>query len=303
MSKSQLEKVLDHLINEDAEAAEALLHEFILGKARQIHKEIMEEEDGLEDASLDEDDNEVAGEGEGEEYIEGDELEGSEDESEEDEASNDIEGEIGSEEGEKSVEELSAEVQDLQADLADLQAQFAKIMDVESDEHGEELGDIEGTGSEDDSVEGEISGDISEPLGGEEETEESFQFEEFEDLDESFELEPVKVDVKAGAEIGTGGKVAQNNDSPLPQKKIGDRAFKGKPVEIKAEEHKGFEREAAPSVKDKPLLKNQVKNSMQNREKVSKEGDKAALINKTEAEFGGPNDRSPIGSKGSRTGA
>lgn len=309
MSKSQLEKVLEHLINEDVEAAEALFHDFILGKARQIHKELMEEADGLEESSL----------GEDEEYFGGDELEGGEEGSEGgegeeavaggeeggEEAVADIEGELGDEEGgEKSVEDLEAEVQDLQADLADLKAQFEQLMDVEGDEHGDELNGSEEEAGEVDGGEG----DISEPLtgegeGSEDETEESFNFNEFEDLDESFELEPVKVDVKAGTEIGTGSKIAQNNESPIPQKKVGDRAFKGKPVEIKAEEHKGYDREPSPTVKDRPLLKNQVKNAQANLEKVSKEGDKAALINKTEAEFGGPNDKSPIGSKGSRTGA
>ena len=49
MSKSQLEKVLEHLINEDVDAAESLLHDFILAKARQIHKELMEDEDELDE--------------------------------------------------------------------------------------------------------------------------------------------------------------------------------------------------------------------------------------------------------------
>lgn len=309
MSKSQLEKVLEHLINEDVEAAEALLHDFILGKARQIHKELMEEADGLEESSLGGEEYFEAGEVEGEEGEEGEGEVAPEAGEGEEEAAADIEGEIAPEAevgGEKSVEELEAEVQDLQADLADLKAQFEKMMDVEGEEHGDELN---GQEEEVPGGEEEVAGDISEPLAGEgdvdggEVAEESFDFDAFEDLDESFELEPVKVDVKAGTEIGTGGKIAQNNDSPIPQKKVGDRAFKGKPVEIKAEEHKGYDREPAPTVKDKPLLKNQVKNAQANLEKVSKEGDKSALINKTESEFGGPNDKSPIGSKGSRTGA
>jgi len=289
-----------------------MLHEFILSKARQIHKELMEEEeDGMEDEKLGEDDGEEFYgdqelDGEGSEDGEG--LEGSEDGSEGGEegtddagASDDLSGDLNAEEP-LSVEELTSEVRDIQADMAQMTAEFEKLMGAEAgeEEHeGEFGGDDEGE-----------EGNLDEPLTGDdglegEPEEESFQFEEFEDLDESFELEPVKVEIKAGKEIGQGPTLKQNSQSPIPQEKVDNRAFKGKPVQIKATEHSGYEREASPSVKEMPQRKNQVKSSKNVLTTKDKEGGsegKSALINKTEQEFGGPNDKSPIGSKGSRTG-
>lgn len=315
MSKSQLEKVLEHLINDDAATAEALLHEFIVAQAKKVHRDLMVEAEGIEEESLSEESEEYydAGELEGEEGDEEAEAgeageEGSEDEEGGEEAAADLSGEMGGEVdgGEESAEDR---IDDLEAKLEKLQAEFDSLMAAEEDEHGEDLnGDGEIAGAEG----GE--GDVSEPLNpvstedGEglegDEMEESFMFdEEFADLEESFELEPVKVEIRDGKEIGAGApNVFQNVTSPIPQKKVGDRAFQGKAIEVKSTQHKGYAKEASPSVKELPLRKNQVKHAQDNLEGVSKEGDKSALLNKKDG-FGAENNKSPIGSSGARTGA
>lgn len=118
--------------------------------------------------------------------------------------------------------------------------------------------------------------------------------EDFADLEESFNLEPV-ADPKLGdKEIGaSGAKVAMNTKSPLPNRKGADRVG-GAAVEIKSDEHKGYDREPAPEVKTRPLLKNQVKKATDGRTSVSKEGDKSAMLNKKDG-FGSDSPKSPIG--------
>lgn len=118
---------------------------------------------------------------------------------------------------------------------------------------------------------------------------------DFADLEESWTLEPVKdPNLQGGKEIGAhGAKVHLNDKSPLPEHDAEGRVG-GAAVEIKAEEHHGYDREPAPEVKGKPLLKNQVKKSTDGRTKVSKEGDKSAMLN-SKAGFGSDSPKSPIG--------
>lgn len=118
---------------------------------------------------------------------------------------------------------------------------------------------------------------------------------DFADLEESWNLEPVKdPNLQGGKEIGAdGAKVHLNDKSPLPEHDA-DARVGGKAVEIKSDHHEGHEREAAPEVKSKPLLKNQVKKSTDGRTKVSKEGDKSAMLN-SKAGFGSDSPKSPIG--------
>lgn len=106
--------------------------------------------------------------------------------------------------------------------------------------------------------------------------------EEFDDITESIvsELEKVMVTMSDGKEIGSGKSFSQNTKSPALQKKPNPMTD-GKPVKIKAEEHKGFERETSPAVKDMKKRKNTKTKADQGQSSVSKEGDKSALINKT----------------------
>lgn len=118
---------------------------------------------------------------------------------------------------------------------------------------------------------------------------------DFDDLEESWTLEPVKdPNLQGGKEIGANGaKVNLNDKSPLPEHDA-DARVGGRAVEIKSDHHEGHEREASPEVKGRPLLKNQVKKATDGRTKVSKEGDKSAQLN-SKAGFGSDSPKSPIG--------
>jgi hypothetical protein len=118
---------------------------------------------------------------------------------------------------------------------------------------------------------------------------------DFADLEESWTLEPVKdPNLNGGKEIGAdGAKVAVNDKSPLPEHDA-DARVGGKAVEIHSDHHEGHEREAAPEVKARPLLKNQVKKATDGQTKVSKEGDKSAKLNSKDG-FGSDSPKSPIG--------
>ncbi len=88
------------------------------------------------------------------------------------------------------------------------------------------------------------------------------------------------VSMTDGKEIAAGKSFTQNNKSPALQKKP-NVTQDGKPVQIKATEHSGFERETAPAVKDMKKRKNTKSKATDGQSGVSKEGDKSALINKT----------------------
>lgn len=303
MKTVDLNKVLEMLVNEEHSEASGLLHEWFVERSKQVHEELMQEDSTLSQDI--EDDQEAI---ESEEFYseaEGDDAEA--------EAGEELDGdvEVGGEElpvdDVVGGEELPAEetigdtIEDLEAVMARLKAEFAEI--TGADEAGDE---VEGP---------EMDVDAEEPVdfGGEEVelADETLAFEskeededaeevtesedDFADLEESWTLEPVKdPNLNGGKEIGAdGAKVAVNDKSPLPEHDA-DARVGGKAVEIHAETHEGHEREPAPEVKAKPLLKNQVKKATDGRTKVSKEGDKSAMLN-SKAGFGSDSPKSPVG--------
>ncbi|RYD60614.1 MAG: hypothetical protein EOP83_18975, partial [Verrucomicrobiaceae bacterium] len=223
-------------------------------------------------------------------------------------------GEDAGMEGEGSTEDRLA---DLESQLEDLQAEFESMMGGDSAEGDLDgaAGDIEGGMDDmggdlggdiagDDTMGGEVDGDMDSSETGdmadsmeddmeqapvheadeseEENEDETLEEESFDDITESVisELEKVMVSMTDGKEIAAGKSFSQNNKSPALQKKPNPMSD-GKPVTIKATEHKGFERETAPSVKDMKARKNTKKKADAGQSSVSKEGDKSALINKT----------------------
>jgi hypothetical protein len=308
MQKVELSEVLDLLIAENREEAETKLHEWFVAKSKGILEELMQEDDeALDDiesdqaeieteeyygdADLAEADDEVEGEGDDEIVADaGDEIEG-------DEVAGDLE-DVGGEFGEEEMD-VEDKVEDLEAQLASLKAEFDKLMGVEEVEHDMDMdadGDIGGDMDMDMDMGDEVKAEgmfEAEDKDDEDEEELKESDDDFEDLEESFELEKVADPGLSGEkEVGHGGKVAVHKDSPIPQKKTTDRVG-GKAVEIKGKEHKGYEREAAPQVQDKPILKNQVRNAKADLENVKQpEGDKSALLNKGPAPDKG---KSPIG--------
>lgn len=100
-----------------------------------------------------------------------------------------------------------------------------------------------------------------------------------------------------GAQVGEEGKVSVNTKAALPSHKAKDRVG-GEPVEVKAEEHKGYEMEKAPKVVDK-MTKRHVQNSKDDPKKVADKGDKSALLNSKKG-FGSEEASSPISGKGAK---
>jgi hypothetical protein len=323
MNKVDLNQVLDLLINEEREEASKLLHNWFVNVSKDIHESLMQEDDevlederlqDIEDDKSDIESEEYFGEGDlDDESAEGGEEDADAEVGAEGDADADAEG--GAEFGAPEAEEVPVEdrVEDLEATLAALKAQFAELMGGEApadagmdgaaeapaDEFGAEVPAEEGMAFESEESEDEDKLEESDKDEDEDKLEEGeetvFEDDDFVDLEESFELEPVAdPKLNGGKEIGSDGKAVSVNDkSPIPQKKGPDRVG-GKPVEIKAKEHKGYERETAPGVKTQGLLKNQVKNAKADLTGVSKEGDKSAMLNKKDG-FGSDSPKSPIG--------
>lgn len=218
-----------------------------------------------------------------------------------------------------AVEDLTVDerVEDLEAQLEALRAEFASLMgdeagdDVADDDAGEEEGEEEIVDGDSDEEETEGDDEVEEAIapgvpgkkttfsqksgidfGGHQRIREDEELEEdFADLEESadYKLEPVAAEKlkTEGETTGVGKKVKVTKDSPIPQRAPDERAG-GDPVEIKGKTHKGYAREAAPTV----LGGNEkFKNSQKAPKKISKEGDKSAVINKGPAPDKG---KSPI---------
>lgn len=291
MKTVDLNKVLEMLVNEEHTEAAGLLHEWFVERSKQIHEELVAEDNTLSQDI--EDDQEAIQSEEFYSEAEGDD-ESAEDEAGEEapEADVDAEAPVADADAEmdgefetpaevSAEEELGDTIEDLEAVMARLKAEFAAIT-------GEEVPGDEEMGPE-------MDADVAEPVDMDMDGDIDAVDGDFADLEESWTLEPVKdPNLNGGKEIGAdGAKVAVNDKSPLPEHDA-DARVGGKAVEIHAEEHHGYDREPAPEVKAKPLLKNQVKKSTDGRTKVSKEGDKSAMLNSKEG-FGSDSPKSPIG--------
>lgn len=307
--KVDLQKVLEMLINEEQDQATGLLHQWFVEQSKAVHESIMQEDDGVlegDDQTQDiEDDQDAI---KSEEYYS--EAEGDDEEAE----AADVEADADAEADAVDVDldagldgaevedgaDVQDQIEDLQADLARLKAEFNALMGVEEKEHDADIdgdGEIAGADVDAEEEEAEVAeeGLTLEAEEVEESEEAVLEDDDFADLEESFKLEPVAdPNLSGGKEIGkAGAAVSVNDTSPIPQKK-GEARVGGAAVEIKAKEHKGYAREAAPEVKKSPLLKNQVKNAKADLEGVSKEGDKSAVLNKKDG-FGSDSPKSPIG--------
>jgi hypothetical protein len=302
MKTVDLNKVLEMLINEEHDEASGLLHEWFVTKTKQAHEALMMEDNKLSQDIEDDQEaiksEEFYGEAEGDDEVEADvdvDADGvGVDADAEEVVGPDAELELpGDESLEGSVEDqIQDTIEDLDAVMARLKAEFAEITGGEevSDETEVEAGDE--FGAEPFGDEAEVEAEVEETFTVGEVTEAE---EDFADLEESWDLEAVKdPNLNGGKEIGAAGaKVAVNDKSPLPEHDA-DARVGGNVVEIHAEEHSGYDREAAPAVKARPLKKNEVKKTFDGQSKVSKEGDKSAMLNSTKG-FGSDSPKSPIG--------
>ena len=140
-TKSTLEQMLEHLVNDDTAKAEELFHDYVVAKSREVYENLIEEEmedEEVEEASKDEESeedkvDEASEESEDEaveEEFEEVAVEGDDEEGEMDamggDATDDLAGEIedGEDTGEKEPEEL---FQDLDSIVDELQAKFDEL--------------------------------------------------------------------------------------------------------------------------------------------------------------------------------
>lgn len=184
MHQKKLSRVLDLIINEETEAAAALLHDFLVEKSRVIYEEVM-----CDDEESDEDKEEVCEEFGDESEKEGfaadveadnDEIDADEQddlsdvdaESDADEGEEEDEGEFGEEEGEEDLED---KVDSLTAQLDALQAAFDELLSQEAEEPNHDFSDIgDEFGDEDEFGGEEVGGDEFAGKFGDEEFEESY---------------------------------------------------------------------------------------------------------------------------------
>lgn len=325
--RSILEKAFVALLNEEQDKAEELFHKFMVERARQIHESLREGEDvdmdecekevteethfneedlaeleegdyseeyANEDEEMPEDD---MSDEESDEYsFDSDEVYSDED-SDEDAVDSD-EDDMDSDEDDSDTDMSSEErIDSLEDQIEKLTAEFEAILDAIGDddsEEGEEEHDSEEHDS-DDVDSDEVDSDEVEDFDDAdmEEMPESEMYEDFNDLTESIidELEKVKVSLEDGKEIGTGSKIDQNTGAAIPQKNKEAR-MGGEPIKMKSAEHKGYARETAPATKDMPKRRNTRPAATAGMDKVSKEGNKSAEINKLSSESG--NTTSPL---------
>lgn len=188
MDNKKFEQLMDLVINEDIEKAQALFHDIVVEKSREIYEGLMDEEFASTDQTgglLDEIGAEEEGIGEGED----DEFDGIEGDDEVDLDSDEFGDEFGDEEG--GEEDLEDRVVDLEDKLDELMAEFEELLAKEDgEEGGEDFGDEEDFGGE----------EGGEDFGGEEgagdemmESSEEEDEEEEDTLEESVQLQKVSV--------------------------------------------------------------------------------------------------------------
>ena len=317
---NKLEKVLELLVNENEKQASALLHEWFVEKAREIHNQLVAEDDAV----LDDEHDEIAAETF---YEDDDSDEDSEDDMEADDAEMELDADLADDDAELAdmddmddMEDddagLDARVDDLESELEALKAEFEQLMadedsedadsdldmdDMDDEPVEENIYDTEGEGSHDaedfiDAGHGDMDGVYE---GEDEDLDEEFVLDEdeFADLEESaMALLSTVPGKNAEAEIGTGAgkKLSVNTDSPVPQHKVEDR-IAGEPVQRKSSEHNGFGMETPPTTKMGNGAKNPnnvEKKAKDPLSKVARDGDSSAKLNHVEGGEG--NMHSPV---------
>jgi hypothetical protein len=308
--RSILEKAIVALLNEEHEQAEALFHRFMVERARQIHESLRQGEESPEDFGdeitenyFTEDDltDLVSDSGE-DDAVEGDDAVDADvdaDASVDDEGA-DLDADLPAEtdttaEGDFDTDasaegDVETRLDDLEDQLDRLMSEFesamAEMNGGESDEDFsnedettndfDDAGDVSTFGDDSD-VDADASAEAEDEVT---ESEDEDCDDEFDDISESIvsELEKISVTLTDGKEVGDGKSFSQNKGNALPSKKAD--ANDAKPFALKAEEHTGFERETAPSVKSLPKRKNTRSSFTDGNKSVSKQGDGSATLNK-----------------------
>jgi hypothetical protein len=184
MSKNKFEKMLERLVNEDREGAEALFHEIVVERSREIYQSILESE---EDEDLDENEDEDLDESEDEDLDESEDEDLDESESEDEDldenfyefapsasmggdASDDMLGDIDVDDDDMDdddgmdmdddemdmdddgmgMEELEDRIDDMEAAIAQMQAELeSKLSGMDDEDSMGDMDDEDGIGDED----------------------------------------------------------------------------------------------------------------------------------------------------------
>lgn len=161
MAKTQFEALIEHIINDEEEAARELLHDIVVQTSRQIYNEMAsedeheEKEDEKEEEKVDEAAFDEAGGDMSDDMI--DDVEADEEGMSMDDAGDELGGEMGmgdeeGEMGDEGSDELEDRVVDLEAELDALKAEFDNLMSQEAgeEEHaGMDMGDDDMGGMDD----------------------------------------------------------------------------------------------------------------------------------------------------------
>lgn len=174
MAKTQFEALIEHIINDEEEAARELLHDIVVQTSRQIYNEMAAEDE--EEEHEDEDEEKVdegsfgeAGGDMSDDMIKG--VEADEEGMDMDKAGDELGDEMGmgDEEGEESEAgegEIEDRVIDLEAELDELKADFDRIMSGEMNEpEHSDMGDDEMDDMGGDDM-GDMGGDNMSPMSG-----------------------------------------------------------------------------------------------------------------------------------------
>jgi hypothetical protein len=304
MSKVNLQSVLDNLIREDTNKATELLHQWFLEACADINDNIIREElhvhvhSNSPEAATEEDTVENLSPINGSQDMDtdGDSMEFSTDDDSSEDEDDDSDMFAGDDDavdtGDGEDSEVEDDIDDLKAELEDLKKQLASQLGFDLDELGDDTttDDDLNVATDDDSEEDsddsddDTDGDAEDSDNETDSDEDSKDDDEdkdnvFDDLDESFELEKVsEPDMRTPMYSGAGGKVKDaENDSSFALHD-GPDIFAAKPVEIRAKEYTGTDRQPSPEVKAAPLRKNQVKSAADDLEKVPPMGPKNALL-------------------------
>ncbi len=298
--RSILEKALIALLNEEKDKADALFHDFILERSRQIHESLRQGEDFVldesweNDFSVDEmfseadlaDDEEVVAEADDEVAADDDTTVADDDfvsdDAAEEGSEDDVDADADADSEEEPAEEtIEDRVSDLEAELQRLTAEFDAVL---GDDEEAVVGDDEFAATDDefapaDDVE-EGSLELTQTEDGALDIHHDVTDEDFESLGESAldNLEKVAVPANGEGKFLQDGKAQVNTKSPTLSKPVEQRQA-GEPVKIKAEEHKGYERESAPKVSGMKKRQNTLAKADAQQSGVKKEGDASALIN------------------------
>lgn len=288
MNKKDYETVVNLIIDEDFNKANALISKIMEQKTKSIYKQRLIEDGDLknpEDIEKEEDSIDVVSDKDGNDDI-----------------NSEIEDETTTEEDpESSPEEIKYQFLDIQKDFDRLKSEFEKVLGTNLDSDNEEVTtDTVETDIDEDCYDSDIpnENDEASPLTFANESEEDdgenldsdddniFSDDDLNDIAESLELSTVKVDMKNPKEAGTG-KSVKTDDKSFVDTHEGEV---GEPIKIKSSSNrKGEGREPAPVVKD-PSYKS---TNVMDLKKVEKEGDKSAKLNSKDG-FGKDEDDSPL---------